>query len=136
MEIFLNGREATLSDFIEADLARAVEISLFTWKRASADDELPGTSKFGWWGDTFPAVQGDQIGSKLWLLMRAKLTTDTLMKAREYARESLQWLIDDRIATAVDVRAERVGAERLDITVIVYKPDQTELNLRFQNVWE
>lgn len=136
MEIFVNGREATLSDFIEADLARAVEISLFTWKRASADDELPGTSKFGWWGDTFPVVQGDQIGSKLWLLMRAKLTTDTLMKAREYARESLQWLIDDRIATAVDVRAERVGAERLDITVVVYKPDQTELNLRFQNVWE
>ncbi len=135
MEVFINGREATLSDFLDEDLARAVEISLFTWQRAADTDELSGRSKYGWWGDNFAEERGDVIGSKLWLLMRAKLTDETIVTAKEYAEEALEWLIKDRIASAVDVTAERGALNRLDLSVTITKPDKSQLNLRFQSVW-
>ncbi|WP_200894101.1 phage GP46 family protein [Xanthomonas sp. MUS 060] len=54
-------------------LVRAVLISLFTWRRANADDTLPDPRGFrmGWWGDTYPVVANDRIGSRLWLLVCA-----------------------------------------------------------------
>lgn len=136
MEMYINGKHSTLSDHLEEDLTRAVVISLFTWKRADKDDDLPGDSRYGWWGDTFADESGDEIGSKLWLLMRSKLTDDVVIKAKEYAEESLQWLIKDHIAAAVSVSCERAGTERLNISVTITKPDESQLNLRFQNVWE
>lgn len=136
MEYFINGTASTLSDFLGSPLERAVIISLFTWRRADPDDKLPGSSKYGWWGDTYAAVKGDRIGSKLWLLMRSKLTNEVLAQAKEYAEESLQWLIEDRVATSVTVEVARGGLDQLNLKVIIAKPDKSELNLRFQNVWE
>ena len=136
MEYFINGKASTLSDFLGSPLERAVIISLFTWCRADPDDKLPGSSKYGWWGDTYAEVKGDRIGSKLWLLMRSKLTNEVLAQAKEYAEESLQWLIEDRVATSVTVAVERGGLDQLNLKVIIAKPDKSELNLRFQNVWE
>ena len=43
MQLFINGSQTTLSDFMKDDLPRAVINSLFSWKRAEDDDELPGT---------------------------------------------------------------------------------------------
>mgnify|MGYP002608449332 CR=1 FL=1 len=132
MYFFLNGQSSTLSDFVSDDLARAIVISLFSWRRAGKDDPLPGKSRMGWWADTF---DGEEIGSKLWLLSRAKLTRGTLEKAREYAQESLQWLIDDGVAAEVQVTAERGEMDRLNMSVNVVKPDQTSLSARFEDVW-
>ena len=42
-------------------LVRAVVISLFSWRRANPDDDLPGLERMGWWGDTFPQVENDRI---------------------------------------------------------------------------
>lgn len=134
MQLFINGAaQATLSDYDTEPLVRSVIISLFSWKRAGDDDELPGKSKEGWWGDSY---SDDQIGSKLWLLSRAKLTSETLKRAQSYAKEALQWLIDDQVAESVDVTAERGGRDRLDLGVVITKPDQSKLNMRFQNVWD
>lgn len=84
----------------EDGLRTAVIISLFTDRRAEADDEIPdgGDDRRGWWADS--------LGSRLWLLARSKETPDTLARARTYAAESMQWLIDDGVATAVEVTAE------------------------------
>lgn len=68
--------------------------------------------------------------------MRSKLTNEVLAQAKEYAEESLQWLIEDRVATSVTVAVERGGLDQLNLKVIIAKPDKSELNLRFQNVWE
>ena len=136
MEYFINGTASTLSDFLGSPLERAVIISLFTWRRADPDDKLPGSSKYGWWGDTYAEVKGDRIGSKLWLLMRSKLTNEVLAQAKEYAEESLQWLIEDQVAKSVTVEVERGGLDQLNLKAIIAKPDKSELNLRFQNVWE
>lgn len=133
MKLFLNGRETLLDDFVDDDLARAVVISLFSWRRASSDDDLPGKSREGWWADTFS--DNDPIGSKLWLLSRSKLTDETLIRAKEYAEDSLRWMVADGVAGEISVEAERDGADRLNLLVTITKPGASEMMMRFQDVW-
>ena len=137
LTILIDGREAQLALQSAEPLVRAVFISLFTWRRAQPDDDLPGTERMGWWGDSFAPVEGDRIGSRLWLLARAKLLPDTPAKAKEYAEEALQWLLDDGVAAKVDVQAERQGLETLAMRVVIYKTGASvPLDIRFTNVWE
>nr|DAG75383.1 MAG TPA: hypothetical protein [Caudoviricetes sp.] len=136
MVLILNGAESTLSDFCDDELRRAVFNSLFSWARASDSDELPGDSKQGWWGDTYADEQGDHFGSKLWLLSRAKITQETLMRAQEYAKEALQWMIDDGIAKSVEAIAERGGDDQMNLAITIQKPSKAELiGMRFQDIW-
>ncbi|WP_230595820.1 phage GP46 family protein [Xanthomonas albilineans] len=119
-------------------LVRAVLISLFTWRRANADDTLPDPRGFrmGWWGDTYPVVANDRIGSRLWLLARAKLTPNTVQRAQDYAEEALQWLIDDGVAARIAVRAERQGLSTLALQCTLFAADGTaNAVLRFDNLW-
>nr|EFH7355405.1 hypothetical protein [Escherichia coli] len=71
MMINVNGRTVSTGASLDL-LTRAVIISLFTWRRAGRDDDAPQI--FGWWGDTWPTVQNDRTGSRLYLLRRSKLT--------------------------------------------------------------
>jgi len=103
----------------EAGLVRAVVISLFTWRRASPDDLIDDAERYGWWGDSYPAVADDKIGSRLWLLRRVKLTAATERDAEFYAREALQWLIDDGHVLGLDVLTERQDSYRLNLRVIL-----------------
>lgn len=135
MTITIDGIEST-SLAAEDSLTRAVIISLFTWRRANADDVVAG-QKMGWWGDVAePLVVNDKIGSRLWLLSRAKLIPDTFNRAREYGKEALQWLIDDEIASRVEVASERFGVDGLALVCTIYRTDGSVANLRFDNVWE
>lgn len=105
MQLFLNG--AQVSADMTDSLSRAVVISLFTWRRASQSDEMDNDQRMGWWGDTFAENKGDKIGSKLWLLLRQKITEETLNRAQEYAYDALKWLIDDGICSNITVNVER-----------------------------
>ena len=118
------------------DLPRAVLISLFSWRRANPDDDLPANQRMGWWGDTYPELSNDRIGSRLWLLYRAKLTRQTVMRAKEYAEEALQWLVDDGVADGFTVESERQGLDRLALGVVLVRGAKTLLNIRFVNVWD
>lgn len=57
----------------------------------------------GWWADadSVRPTNTHRMGSKLWLLSRAKLNLATRRRAATYAREALQWLIDRGIASTV-----------------------------------
>jgi len=120
-------------------LARAVVISLFTWRQAGPDDVLPSPGLLtGWWGDAFADVPGDAIGSRLYLLGRAKLLPSTPASAVAYAKEALAWLVADGIATAVDVQAERSGTTGLRLVCAVgYVADgvAARLLVDFQDIW-
>ena len=105
MQLFLNG--AQVSADMTDSLSRAVVISLFTWQRASQSDEVDNYQRMAWWGDTFAEEKGDKIGSKLWLLLRQKITDETLNRAQEYAYDALKWLIDDGICSDITVDVER-----------------------------
>lgn len=122
-------------------LKTAVLISLFSDARASADDALPqpGADRRGWWGDTLSDA-GDEIGSKLWLLSREKTLSSTLERARTAARDALEWLIEDGIASAVEVVAERVlrngrDTGTLALGVTISRPTGPARQ-RFDFVWE
>ncbi|MFK0090935.1 phage GP46 family protein, partial [Pseudomonas sp. NPDC090755] len=109
------GGELVLSGF---DLARddgletAVIISLFTDRRASNEQipaELPQGDLRGYWGDVSNASPSDQTGSLLWLLAREKQLSPVLSRAQQYCREALAWMIEDRVATRVEVAAEFIA---------------------------
>lgn len=119
------------------DLASSAIMSLFTERRANAEDEIPdGTDdRRGWWGDNVADVEGDKIGSRLWLLARAKITSATVSRVEEYAAEALQWMIDDKVASRIDVSAARNGLDRIDLVVTIYRFDGTAQNLRFDDLW-
>jgi phage gp46-like protein len=118
------------------DLTTAIIISLFTNRRANADDNLaPNESRQGWWGDTYNVNRNDKIGSRLWLLRRAKMIDATLVLARDYALEALRWLIEDNVAQAVDVVTTFTGRDSIDIAITIMKPSGL-LNFNFEYVWQ
>lgn len=119
MQLFLNGAVVT-SDMAD-NLSRSVVISLFTWQRASQSDEVDNDQRMGWWGDTFAENKGDKIGSKLWLLLRQKVTDETLLRAQEMADDALQWLVEDGICTDVSVSIERDSNDpnRINLSVVL-----------------
>lgn len=133
--ITVNGLDSTdISN--QESLTRAVIISLFTWRRANPDDIVEG-QKMGYWGDVAePPAANDKIGSRLWLLAREKIVNSTFNRAREYAKEALQWLIDDAVASRVDVVAERYGVDGLALICTIYRTDGKAVTLRFDNAWE
>ena len=120
-------------------LHTAVIISLFSDRRARDDDVLPDPTsldKRGWFGDLIsPAVTGDQIGSRLWLLEREKTTPEVLKRAEEYCIEALQWMIDDGVVASIDIEVERQEA-LLAIKVELRKIDGSVEALEFSAEWE
>lgn len=134
LAILYDGRALTFGlTTLGADLATedglraAVLVSLFTDRRAEADDPLPGApgsaDRRGWWADAWPEVDGDRIGSRLWLLAREKQTADVLQRAQVYSEEALAWLIEDGVALAVSVTAEWVATGVLGLHVALRLAD-------------
>jgi phage gp46-like protein len=118
-------------------LQTAVVISLFTDRRAEPDDELPsGDDRRGWWGDTFAEIEGDKIGSRLWLLSREKQLASVLNRAREYSLEALQWLIDDGVASSINIEAEIVRPGMLGLSVEIKRPVKPPVQYRFETFWK
>lgn len=116
-------------------LTRAIYISLFTWRRALTSDPVDDDELQGWWGDSFPSIGGDLIGSRLWLLRRRTLTAETVRDAVEYADEALAWLVDDGHAAHVDVFAERRGNDQLRMRVRVDLVDGDPLSIDIEDMW-
>lgn len=134
--ITVNGVSVDLGTANADPLVRAVMLSLFTWRRAAVEDVEPGESRLGWCGDTLAPVAGDRIGSRLWLLARRNVTAETMQKAREYASEALQWLIDDGVASTIETAAARLGRNGIALNVILYREDKRILlDLRFADIW-
>lgn len=119
----------------EALLRRAVTISLFSWRRAGVDDVLDDADRKGWWGDSMPTVQGDQHGSRLWLLQRRTLDADTLKDAQAYAEEALAWMVEDSIVAAVTVTVSRVGNARMNLQVRLTEDSGESLQLAYDDTW-
>lgn len=128
----LNDVLATYALELEDTLQTAIILSLFTDKRASADDKLPlnETNRRGWVGDEFmaegPSDRRDDWGTLLWLIYIGKVTDDVPAFAEFTCKEGLSWMVRAGIASRVAVTAEWVGAraDRLAIRPQIYKPGQ------------
>lgn len=118
-------------------LETAVIISLFTDNRAGEHDELPATEtdRRGWWGNDYEEG-AEEIGSKLWLLRREKQMTSVVRRAEEYARESLRWMIRDRVASGVKVTGSIPRTGWLHLQIDITRPDGRNLNLKYAYNWQ
>lgn len=117
------------------DLETAVIISLFTDRRAEPDEIIPDGSgdARGWWGDTGRARP---LGSKLWLLERAKQTEDTRHRAFDYITDALAWLIEDGVAATVDVLVQWQRPGLLASQVTITEPSGRTSVFNYHWAWK
>jgi len=86
-----------------------------------------GTNKGTWPSDP-------NFGSEIWLLKQTgKVDGQTAGTLERMIRESLQWLIEDKLAATVDCIAERNGKNRIDYRVTVTRPDGSPVTV--EEVW-
>lgn len=117
-------------------LETAVLVSLFTDARAQESDDLdPRQDRRGWWGSIY-LDDPSELGSRLWLLLKGKLTTAALTQCAEFAKEALQWLVDGKIAASVDVTVTRLLGKRDVALMNVAVQRKTDSAPRFQRAWE
>jgi phage gp46-like protein len=136
--------DGTLDD--SEALATAVVVALGTDRLARRTDRLPdpdSTDRRGWWGDLDTELiwNGWPIGTRLWLLKRDKIVGagadqgSTLVRVDNYIREAIQPFIDQRIASSMDIRVERVGRERIQALIKLYRGPALAVDLRYQVLW-
>lgn len=129
------------------ELATAARVALGTDRLADVDDVLPdpdSSDRRGWWGD-FEADLiwgGWPIGTKNWLLTRAKITDapsqegSTVVRAKLYTQEALQPFIDQRFASEMTVSAVRTDIQQIEVTAKIYRGPVAEIDLRYQLLWQ
>src|SRR5215475_201329 len=128
------------------EICNYVKVALMTDGISDPGEILPdpdSTDRRGWWADMDSVAiwQGWPIGCKNWLLMRAKISDpnsfegDTVVRAQFYTRLALQPLIDMRLCSAIDVHARRVGVDRIDVSIVIFRGPNPEIELIFQDMW-
>lgn len=102
--------------------------SLFTDAYVEPDERPAGEMDHGgYWGDAL----GDRaLGSKLWLLRRAKMTRENVLLARDYCLQALAWLVSTGRVRGINVTCERIAANRLAILVQVTRNDGTTTTIK------
>jgi phage gp46-like protein len=140
---FLRG-DGTLDD--TQALASAVIVALGTDRLATPQDNLPdpdSTDRRGWWAD-LDAEEiwgGWPIGCRLWTLKREKITGpgalqgSTLVRVEYMIREALQPFLNLRICSRIDIKTERIGKERIQALIRIYRGPEIAIDLRYQILW-
>ena len=118
------------------DLQTAILLSLFTDAVATPDYQPPPNDidRRGWWADAYAA---DSMGSNIWQLERGIKNDATLNAAITYAKQALQWMIDDGAASAVVVIGDWQGdgGEVLALQITVTAPDTSVSRFTYSWAW-
>ena len=93
-------------------------LSLFTDARADNEEPVPDEGDpGGWWGE----LDGDRYGSKIWLMVNAKLTDEEVDRARIYTEDALGWMLEDQVADELEIVATRLepeGSLGVEVTIL------------------
>lgn len=129
-------------------LATAVYVAFCTDGLAQESDVLPdprSTDRKGWWGDLDAAQAwgGWPIGSRFWLLRRAKITDAgssggaLVAVIQNYIRDVLSPFIDAKIITdfAMNVMRNTSNRNRVDALVTLYRGNQPSIAMQFSVLW-
>jgi phage gp46-like protein len=114
------------------DLDTALIISIFSDRIAGPDDVIPDgtTNPRGWClDDSVP------LGSRLWLLQRAKQIPETARRARDYIVEAIQWMVDDGVVAKFDTNVQWIGVGRLGAQIIAYMRDGSTMTKKYAWAW-
>jgi len=113
-------------------LQTAIEVSLFTDARAP-DSLVPEASRRrGWVGNIITSVQGREIGSLVWLLDQARLTTSTMSSAKIYAKDATLHFIEDGVAREINTSVIK-GTRSVEIQIEIIISDN--LVERYNVLW-
>ncbi|HFO2533638.1 TPA: phage GP46 family protein [Yersinia enterocolitica] len=132
MILMVNGQQQSVSTPTD-NLTRSVIISLFSWRRADPDDD--SEQPMGWWGDSYPTIQNDRIGSRLYLLQRTTLTNNTVELARGYLDQALAWLKEDGVVSRIAIIVQRRGTDILTAEITLYRNDGNSQLITFDDLW-
>ncbi len=118
---------------LEGGLETASLYSTLTNKRAPPSNVEVIDQPYGWWGDDFPEVDGDQWGSWVWIeLGRSKLITADIRKVQLAVEDGHKWMLEDGLAKTVVVTPTRVDPDAIDIKVNITEPDGTQ----WSKIWK
>ncbi|KFK95013.1 MULTISPECIES: phage GP46 family protein [unclassified Serratia (in: enterobacteria)] len=132
MILIVNGKQQAVHAPTDP-LTRSVIISLFTWRRAEPDDD--SVHPMGWWGDTYPTVQNDRIGSRLYLLRREKVTSKTTELVRGYIEQALAWMKEDGVITRSLITVQRHGTETITAEITLYRTGGADHRITLTDLW-
>jgi phage gp46-like protein len=127
-------------DFVETEIQSAslgdglrtsILLSLYTDRFVDEDELDENKSNRGFWADSFEEIPH---GSKLWTLQRQKITTEVLKKYKDYAKESLDWLLKDGIVDSISVEAEFSGTS-IYCRVELERGDKS-FKYKFDSLWK
>lgn len=123
---------------LDEGLETAALVSRAAHRRAREEDALiDENDRRGWWGDAFSEVEGDQIGSRLWLLERGLLTPQYEVQAGEYERQAFAWMTEDGVAADVAVTVTTDDTAQSATTVItITRPSGDTAEFRYTSQWE
>lgn len=122
------------SDFESAyGFETAIPISYFTDARASAVQVQEAKNRRGWVGNIRSVDVGRELGGLLWILDQARIIQDTLNFAKQYAQDSLQWMLDDIVARAVLIEVIEIDSRQIRIGTTITTVDNTVL--RYVSLW-
>ncbi|WP_434779279.1 phage GP46 family protein [Neisseria sp. Ec49-e6-T10] len=79
----------------------AILVSLFTDQRIDESDLRIPIDRGGWFGNVL--TPNRELGSKLWGLENAKITSGLIGNIKEYAQRSFDWMTEDGLARKVEV---------------------------------
>jgi phage gp46-like protein len=127
-------------------LATAVNLALNTDAVAASTDILPdprSSDLRGWWGDLDAKKiwGGWPIGSKLWLLTRAKIVGPgasegpTVIRVKNYIMTALQPFIDNRICSNVTVDVATNRLNQITAAITIYRGPKSAIQLNFDPLW-
>lgn len=109
---------------MDAGIESAVLVSLFT---------LPG-----WFGNYFLDKDFHVGESTFETLISGVLTASNFAQAEKEAKRALAWMVDDRIASSIDVDVSNPSGIRVDVEITINRPDETEEKLmlrKYGGVW-
>lgn len=110
------------SDFLlENGIMSYVLVSLMTNK------SIEGESR-----DNAGSRLGLDTGSELWAELNQPFTSLLLTRVKNKAYNSLKWLIDEKIASSIDVKVDRLAQSGIRLTIKVTR----SANNRFKQLWD
>ena len=119
----------------ESGFDTALFISLLTDGRAPESRVLRPEDRRGWIGDIKSPVDGRNIGGLLWLVEQRKLNQTTVNEAVDFAKKSLNWLLEDNIAKNIEVSGSIVPRSGISLDITTTAPSG-ETTTHYVRLWE
>jgi phage gp46-like protein len=118
---------------MRAGLESAVYLSLYG---GNEEDDASDENRFEWWGNLLENEPAKKYRSRTQYLLRSMpLVTSNLIKVEEAVKNDLAWMVDEGVATSIEVEASIPTVSTLKIAIDVIADDERQ-TLTFVENWK